>query len=147
MVPNTLTMDMGGESQPWMIGAGQSASDAGMLNNINQHFHGSVDLFQLSDTVDNYNPPSDRDGNVYGTAGNDLIDTSYTGDKDGDVIDGNDAILPGDAPNDDRVSLARAMTPCWPGLATIWSKAARLARMHERLWRPWRRQPLWRHRR
>jgi Ca2+-binding RTX toxin-like protein len=102
-VPNTLTMDMGGESQPWMIGAGQSASDPGMLNNINQYFHGSVDLFQLSDTVDNSFPPTDRDGIVYGTPGGDLIDTSYTGDNDGDVIDGNDAILPGDAPNDDRV--------------------------------------------
>lgn len=101
-VPNTLTMDMGGENQPWIIGAGQSTSDPNMLNNIDQHFHGSVDLFQLSDSVDNV-VDHDRDGIVYGTPGDDLIDTSYTGDNDGDVIDGNDAILPGDAPNDDRV--------------------------------------------
>ncbi len=44
-----------------------------------------------------------RDGIVDGTAGGDLIDTSYTGDPDGDMIDANDAIIPGDAPNDDRV--------------------------------------------
>lgn len=99
-VPNSLTMDMGGINQPWIIGAGQSSSDPGMVNNIDQHFHGSVDLFQLSDTVDNI---AERDGIVYGTAGDDLIDISYTGDNDGDVIDGNDAILPGDGPNDDRV--------------------------------------------
>jgi Ca2+-binding RTX toxin-like protein len=101
-VPNTLTMDMGGISQPWIIGAGQASSDPGILNNIDQHFAGSVDMFQLSDTVDNI-VDHERDGIVYGTPGDDLIDTHYTGDNDGDVIDGNDAILPGDGPNDDRV--------------------------------------------
>lgn len=44
-----------------------------------------------------------RDGIVEGTAGNDLIDTGYTGDPDGDMVDAGDAILPGDAPNDDRI--------------------------------------------
>lgn len=44
-----------------------------------------------------------RDGYVDGTAGNDLIDTGYTGDPQGERVDGNDAILPGDGPNDDRI--------------------------------------------
>ncbi len=52
-VPNTLTMDMGANDQPWIIGAGQANSDPDILNNIDQHFSGSVDMFQLSDTVDN----------------------------------------------------------------------------------------------
>ena len=43
------------------------------------------------------------DGIVSGTSGNDLIDTNYTGDPQGDMIDHNDAVLPGAAPNDDYV--------------------------------------------
>jgi hypothetical protein len=54
-VPNTLTMDMSGQgiNQPWMIGAGQATSSPNLLNNVDQHFQGSVSMFQLSDTVDN----------------------------------------------------------------------------------------------
>ncbi|MFY0632808.1 MAG: Hint domain-containing protein [Vannielia sp.] len=43
------------------------------------------------------------DGIVDGTAGDDLIDTAYDDDPEGDKIDNNDAILPGEAPNDDIV--------------------------------------------
>lgn len=43
------------------------------------------------------------DGIVYGTAGDDTIDAGYLGDNDGDVVDGNDALLPGAAPNDDLI--------------------------------------------
>lgn len=101
-VPNTLTMDMSGQGidQPWIIGAGQSNSDPNMLNNIDQHFQGSVSMFQLSDTVDNL---PERDGIVRGTPGDNLIDIDYIDPIDGDRIDRNDAIIPGDAPNDDRV--------------------------------------------
>jgi len=194
-VPNTLTMDMSaqGINQPWIIGAGQESSDPNLLNNIDQHFQGSVTMFQLSDTVDNLgtapdavddsattdmnvpvtiailandtdpdgdlltitgtptsadgtvlvnadgtitftpNPgflgdatisyqisdgfggtdqavvtvsvqePASRDGIVRGTAGDDLIDASYPYDNDGDFVDAGDAILPGDAPEDDRI--------------------------------------------
>jgi Ca2+-binding RTX toxin-like protein len=49
-----LTMDQDPISQPWMIGAGQSLSDPGVLNNLNNHFQGSVATFSLSDTVDNF---------------------------------------------------------------------------------------------
>ncbi|MGB3278385.1 MAG: Ig-like domain-containing protein, partial [Pseudorhodobacter sp.] len=52
-VPAGLTMDQGTISQPWMIGSGQSQSDAGTLNNLDNHFEGSVEMFSLSDTVDN----------------------------------------------------------------------------------------------
>lgn len=43
------------------------------------------------------------DGIVEGTALNDLIDVTYAGDPEGDRIDNGDAILPGEAPNDDIV--------------------------------------------
>jgi Ca2+-binding RTX toxin-like protein len=44
-----------------------------------------------------------RDGIVRGTAGGDLIDTAYIDPFDADRIEANDAIIPGDGPNDDRV--------------------------------------------
>ncbi|UWR23342.1 Hint domain-containing protein [Sulfitobacter sp. S190] len=44
-----------------------------------------------------------RDGYVEGTGGDDVIDTGYTGDPDGDDIDAGDAIFLGDAPDDDIV--------------------------------------------
>ncbi len=196
-VPDTVTMDMGNINQPWVIGAGQSLSTPDVLNDINQHFAGTIETFSLSNTVDNCNHGNDDpvanpdsatttvgvpvvvdvlandtdpngdtltvtgtptsahgvvgvnpngsltftpdagftgqttityhisdghggsdegtvtvtvnptsggcDGIVSGTPGNDLIDTSYTGDPDGDRVDAGDAILPGDAPNDDRI--------------------------------------------
>ncbi len=60
-VPNTLTMDQGsiGINQPWIVGAGQSLSNPEQLNDINQHFGGTVDQFTLSDTVDNVTPDDD----------------------------------------------------------------------------------------
>ena len=100
--PDGLTMDMGDINQKWMVGAGQSASDPYLLNNLNHYMQGSVGYFQLSDTVDNITDPM-RDGLVFGSSHDDLIDGSYTGDPDGDVVDHADAILAGDAPNDDRI--------------------------------------------
>ncbi|MEP5729658.1 MAG: tandem-95 repeat protein [Sulfitobacter sp.] len=47
--------------------------------------------------------PGERDGIVEGTEGDDLIDTDYAGDPDGDFIDNEDAIIPGEEPNDDIV--------------------------------------------
>lgn len=43
------------------------------------------------------------DGIVEGTGGADLIDASYTGDPEGDMIDNGDAVLPGEGPEDDIV--------------------------------------------
>lgn len=48
-------------------------------------------------------PKHEGDGVVDGTASNDKIDVVYAGDPQGDRIDANDAILPGEAPNDDIV--------------------------------------------
>ncbi|MFK7745850.1 MAG: Hint domain-containing protein [Roseobacter sp.] len=45
----------------------------------------------------------DLDGYVQGTAGDDLIDASYTGDPDDDRVDNYDAILTGEAPQDDII--------------------------------------------
>ena len=47
--------------------------------------------------------PRTPDGTVLGTIGDDLIDESYLGDPEGDLVDGNDAILPGDTGNDDLI--------------------------------------------
>ncbi len=47
--------------------------------------------------------PGERDGIVEGTDGDDLIDVDYRGDPDGDVVDGEDAIIPGQEPNDDII--------------------------------------------
>lgn len=104
-VPPGLTMDTGAVAKQWMIGVDQSASDPAILNNLGNYFQGSVDYFQISDSVDNLTdpPPVDpRDGIVNGTPGDDLIDLDYV-DSDGDRIDNDDAIIPGDGPNDDRV--------------------------------------------
>ncbi|MBV7409941.1 Ig-like domain-containing protein [Maritimibacter sp. DP1N21-5] len=43
------------------------------------------------------------DGIVEGTDGADVIDASYTGDPDGDMVDNNDAVLPGEFGNDDII--------------------------------------------
>lgn len=47
---------------------------------------------------------ADADGIVEGTTGDDLIDQSYLDDPEGDRIDAGDAILPGEAPDDDIVT-------------------------------------------
>ncbi len=44
-----------------------------------------------------------RDGIVEGTTGDDLIDIDYTGDPEGDMVDHDDAVLPGEGPNDDII--------------------------------------------
>ncbi|WP_420860155.1 Hint domain-containing protein [Marivivens marinus] len=43
------------------------------------------------------------DGTVEGTAGDDVINVGYTGDPEGDMVDNNDAVLPGDTGNDDLI--------------------------------------------
>lgn len=101
-VPPGLTMDMADQSQPWMIGTDQSDSDPAALNNLDQYFHGTVAFFSLSDSVDNCFQPT-ADGIVRGTDGADLIDTGYADPWDSDRIDANDARVPGDGPDDDRV--------------------------------------------
>lgn len=63
------------------------------------------------------NDEPEPDGIVSGTSGADLIDVDYTGDPDGDRIDNEDAILPGQAPNDDIVFAGRGDDTVFAGLA------------------------------
>ncbi len=104
-VPNTVTMDMGSVDQHWLVGAGQASTPAGTLLDIDQHYAGSVDQLTFSDTVDNLPPDvgGGSDGIVEGTHGDDFIDVGYTGDPDGDMIDNNDAHLPGEVGDNDIV--------------------------------------------
>lgn len=60
---------------------------------------GTVDVTVTPDP----GPPVGPDGIVSGTPGDDVIDLPYTGDPDGDRIDNDDAILPGEGPQDDVV--------------------------------------------
>lgn len=57
----------------------------------------------MSVKCDPPNPGPKGDGIVEGDATDNRIDLAYTGDPEGDKIDNNDAILPGEAPNDDIV--------------------------------------------
>ena len=43
------------------------------------------------------------DGTIEGTESADIIDTGYTGDPDGDMVDNGDAVLPGAGPDDDLI--------------------------------------------
>ncbi|SIS80731.1 Hint domain-containing protein [Phaeovulum vinaykumarii] len=62
------------------------------------------------------------DGYVEGTSGADLIDTAYTGDPEGDMVDAGDAILTGDAPDDDRILAGEGDDTVHAGVGddTIW---------------------------
>ncbi len=60
---------------------------------------GSTLAFSNIEDVVNLN----LDGYVEGTGGDDLIDASYTGDPEDDRVDSNDAVLPGEAPQDDII--------------------------------------------
>ena len=103
-VPAGLTMDMSsaGINQPWIVGAGQSTSSPEVLNNIDQHFGGSVEYFSISDTTDNIPDPT-RDGIVRGTDGAEVIDTAYIDPYDADRVDAGDALLPGEVGDDDII--------------------------------------------
>ncbi|MBD3802757.1 MAG: Hint domain-containing protein [Thioclava sp.] len=61
--------------------------------------HGGYDWATVTLTVEE----PELDGIVEGTAGDDLIDVAYTGDPQGDMVDHNDAILPGQVGNDDII--------------------------------------------
>lgn len=115
-VPNTLTMDQGGISQDWMIGAGQSNSPPDTLANIDQHYPGSFEQFTISDTVDNVPVAGGPDGIVDGTSGDDLIDTAYLGDPNGDRVDALDALLPGQVGNDDIIRAGSGNDTVFAGL-------------------------------
>ncbi len=83
-----------------VAGVARIEYDSGNAENGTVHFLDGTTLdFTNIETV----VVTDRDGTVSGTAGGDLINGAYTGDPDGDVVDGDDAILPGDTDNDDLI--------------------------------------------
>ncbi len=90
-----MTMDIGTNDNESFVIAAQESTDG----TYGQHFNGAVDYVAV------LNAPviGQGDGIVDGTAGDDLIDLAYTGDPEGDMIDAGDAILPGEAPDDDIV--------------------------------------------
>ena len=64
--------------------------------------NGGTDTATVTVTIGDPNGPK-PDGYVDGDDGDDLIDDNYTGDPNGDFIDANDQILPGEGENDDIV--------------------------------------------
>jgi len=63
---------------------------------------GIEDVIVAGGVTDPFTPQGGA-GYVDGTSGNDSINLGYTGDPEGDRIDNNDAILPGEGPDDDIV--------------------------------------------
>ncbi|MCD9146787.1 Hint domain-containing protein [Pseudophaeobacter flagellatus] len=94
VVGMTLDVTADGEDS-FVIGADGDGGNA---------FEGSIDYVAvLDDNVVQYNGGG-LDGVVEGSTGDDLIDTGYLGDPEGDRIDNGDAINPADGPDDDLVN-------------------------------------------
>lgn len=91
-----LTFDIGDDDDERFTVGAREVDDG----KYDSYFRGQVDYVALYDT-DMVGPAGD--GLVEGSAGDDLIDIAYTGDPEGDMIDAGDAILPGEAPEDDIV--------------------------------------------
>lgn len=92
-----LTFDItDNDGQSFTIGAEEK--DDGKFDH---YFDGHIDYLAILDGAVLFDPA--LDGVVEGTDGDDLIDLAYTGDPEGDRIDNGDAILPGQAPDDDIV--------------------------------------------
>ncbi|MFW8592937.1 Hint domain-containing protein [Cribrihabitans neustonicus] len=83
-----------------VTGADESSFVIGAAGNGAQTFQGAVDYVAV---LDGDVTKEGLDGIVEGTAGDDVIDTAYTGDPDGDRIDNGDAIDPAAGPDDDLV--------------------------------------------
>ena len=93
-----LTMDIGdNDDENFTFGAREY--DDGCYDRF---FDGSIDYVAIHN-IDLNNPTPVLDGIVEGTDGADIIDANYEGDPEGDKIDNSDAILPGEAPQDDIV--------------------------------------------
>jgi Ca2+-binding RTX toxin-like protein len=96
-----LTLDIGdNDDEAFTFGARET--DDGQYG---QFFDGSIDFVAVYniDVINGGPTPPQGNGIVSGTDGDDLIDLAYTGDPEGDRVDANDAILPGQGPNDDII--------------------------------------------
>ncbi|MCR9125218.1 MAG: Hint domain-containing protein [Rhodobacteraceae bacterium] len=91
-----LTLDVGPDDDPsFTFGARHVLEDE-----YNKFFNGEINYVSVTNGTGDVEV---SDGIVSGTAAGEIIDTSYTGDPDGDRVDNADAILPGEAPNDDII--------------------------------------------
>ena len=91
-----LTMDVtDNDDESWTFGARET--DDGTYS---KYFDGSIDYVAVYNT-DFLNNAGD--GIVSGDETANEIDLNYMGDPEGDMIDNGDALLPGEAPNDDIV--------------------------------------------
>ena len=91
-----LTMDIGdNDGQSFTLGAREY--DDGQYDH---GFAGTIDYVAVYDA----DVLKDGDGVVEGTEGDNRIDLDYDGDPDGDRIDNDDAILPGQSGDDDIVA-------------------------------------------
>ncbi|MBT3140765.1 hypothetical protein DS909_15865 [Phaeobacter gallaeciensis] len=90
-----LTLDVTTDTEQSFAIGGREATD----DNFDQPFTGGIDYVAVLDK------PVVGQGNgiVDGTAGDDVIDLAYTGDPEGDLIDGGDATDPTHGPDDDVV--------------------------------------------
>ncbi|MFT6299275.1 MAG: Ca2+-binding RTX toxin-like protein, partial [Yoonia sp.] len=91
-------------SEQWVDGTNNNAQDVVHFN-VDGVYRMDVHLCG-SGAIDNLvfdSASSALDGTVEGTSGDDVIDADYAGDPDGDFVDNNDAILPGDVENDDLI--------------------------------------------
>ncbi|MFT7596608.1 MAG: Ca2+-binding RTX toxin-like protein, partial [Paracoccaceae bacterium] len=90
-----LTLDVTeNDGESFSIAARESTD-----GDYDQHFNGCVNYVAVLDKP----VIGLGDGIVSGSAGGDLIDLAYTGDPEGDMIDAGDALLPGEAADDDIV--------------------------------------------
>ncbi|NIZ15042.1 Hint domain-containing protein [Phaeobacter sp. HF9A] len=103
----TLTSDVSGltfditevDEQSFAIGAREVSE-----GNFDQNFTGLIDYVAVLD--DDVSNAGGLDGIVEGDDDDNLIDITYTGDPEGDMIDSEDAIDPSAGPNDDVVNAA-----------------------------------------
>ena len=92
-----LTLDVTtGEEQSFAIGAREAAP-----GEFDQNFYGGIDYVAV---LDEAVIGGGSNGIVEGTDGDDTIDVLYTGDPDGDVVDGGDAPNPASGPDDDVIN-------------------------------------------
>ena len=107
----SYTGGIGGNSEPWTLGADQTTSGDGIANNLDDFFDGQIDEFALFDTqLDAQQIQTIGNAGIAATAGDD----SLTGGNGNDTIyggDGDDWIRPGSG--DDSVIGGRGADTIW----------------------------------
>ena len=94
-----LSMAVGGNDGTSFTFGARENTDGVFL----KHLEGQIDYVAIYDARVDVPPPGGPDGFVDGTPGDDLIDTAYLGDPDGDRVDNNDSIFPPVGSNNDII--------------------------------------------